>query len=152
MKPENTKSNLLVKVEKEFNVPASRVFDAWLDTEKLGLWMFGPSVRHEEIVMLKTDPREGGSFSFIVKRNGEEINHIGKYIEINPPNKLVFTWGIASLSEDESIVSIEIVATKKGCKLTLVHELDPKWKEYLERTKDGWAHMLDKLDIMIRNQ
>lgn len=138
-----------VKVTKSFNISAEKIFDAWLDPEKVGQWMFGPDVRDEEIVTMEIDPEEGGLFSFAVRRDGEIINHIGTYQELERPHRLVFTWGIESVSEDESVVTIDIDSTENGCRLTLVHELDPKWEEYAEQTKEGWGHMLDKLKEFI---
>ena len=87
----------------------------------------------------------GGAFSFLVRRQGEEIDHVGKYREIDRPRRLVFTWGIAGESEDESIVIIEIVPGGTGAELSLTHELDAKWADYASRTEAGWTRMLDAL-------
>ncbi len=134
-----------VKIVKEFNASAETVFDAWLDTEIIGRWMFGPGLRDEEIVALNTNPEVGGTFSFVVHRDGEELDHKGTYREIDRPNRLVFTWGVNEEAGDESVVTIDITPTEDGCRLKLVHEMAPKWEEYRERTKEGWTLMLDKL-------
>lgn len=134
-----------VKVTKEFNVPPEKVFDAWLDTEMIAQWMMGPDLRDEEILKLETNPKEGGTFSFVVLRDGEELDHKGTYREIDRPSRLVFTWGVNVEAGDESVVNIDITPTDDGCRLKLVHEMDPKWKDYIDRTRDGWTLMLDKL-------
>ena len=128
-----------------FGASPERVFDAWLNTEMLQKWMFGPAVRDEEIVRLSIDARVGGKFSFVVRRQGAEIDHVGTYLEIDRPRRLVFTWGIAGESTDESRVVITIVPEGSGCELTLTHEMDPKWAEYADRTQAGWSKMLDML-------
>src|SRR5262245_33774950 len=102
--------NVKVSVTRHFDASPERVFDAWLDPEKIGKWMFGPALREEEVLRIVADARVGGSFSFLVRRQGEEIDHVGKYREIDRPRRLVFTWGIAGQSEDESLVTIEIAA------------------------------------------
>lgn len=145
-------SKTTVKITKEFNVSAEKIFEAWIDPAMLRCWMFGPEVRDEKIVKLKTNPEKGGNFTFVVRRNNEVINHLGTYLELNYPHRLVFTWGIESESEDESIVTIDIESTESGCKLTLVHELDPKWEEYAERTREGWNTMLDILKEIFTNK
>lgn len=138
-----------VKVTKNFSVSAEKVFDAWLDPELLSRWMFGPEVREEKIVALENDPHKGGRFSYVVLRDGKEIDHKGTYRKIDRPHRLVFTWGVDVEAGDESVVTIDITPTDDGCRLTLVHEMDPKWAEYKDRTKEGWAYMLGKLKEII---
>jgi uncharacterized protein YndB with AHSA1/START domain len=136
-------SDPIVKVTKTFDAIPELVFDGWLDTAMLEKWMFGPAVRDEEIVHLELDPRVGGRFSFLVRRGGEEIDHVGRYLEIDSPRRLVFTWGI--VGSDNSTVAVEIAGDDKGCELILTHFLHPDWADYVERTRQGWAFMLEKL-------
>ena len=137
--------NVKVSVTRHFDASPERVFDALLDPEMIGKWMFGPALREEEVLRIVADARVGGSFSFLVRRQGEEIDHVGKYWEIDRPRRLVFTWGIAGDSEDESLVIIEIVPRETGAELTLTHEMDTKWADYASRTEAGWTKMLDAL-------
>jgi uncharacterized protein YndB with AHSA1/START domain len=37
------------RVARHFNIPAERLFEAWLDTSVIGQWMFGPNVRDEHL-------------------------------------------------------------------------------------------------------
>jgi len=141
----NAEPNVKVSVSRRFSASPERVFDSWLDPEMIGKWMFGPALREEEVLRTAVDARVGGSFSFLVRRQGEEIDHIGEYREIDRPRRLVFTWGIAGFSEDESLVIIEIVPRENGSELTLTHEMDSKWADYASRTEAAWAKMLDAL-------
>ncbi len=138
-------NGIIITIVKTFTASPEKIFNAWVDPEWIGRWMFGPDVRDEEIIKLETNPEQGGSFSFVVRRDNEVISHLGKYLEFARPTRLAFTWGIESESEDESVVRIEITPTESGCSLTLIHELDPKWKDYADRTREGWSYMLDKL-------
>jgi len=135
----------VVRVTRRFDAAPGRVFDAWLDAEMIGRWMFGPSLRDEEVVRIALDARVGGSFSFVVRRQGQEIDHIGEYREIIRPRRLVFTWGIAQDKPDMSRVIVDIVALASGCELTLTHELHPDWADYASRTEAGWTKMLAAL-------
>lgn len=141
--------NIKVGVSRHFNVSPERLFDAWLDPEMIGKWMFGPALREEEVLRIVADARVGGSFSFLVRRQGQEIDHVGKYREIDRPRRLVFTWGIAGDSQDESLVVVEIVPQGAGAELTLTHEMEPKWADYASRTEAAWAKMLDALDAAL---
>ena len=107
--------------------------------------MFGPQLRDEEIVRLTLDARVGGTFSFVVRRQGQEIDHIGRYETIERPRRLVFTWSIAPDKIDASRVQIDIVPDGKGCALTLRHGLAPEWADYKDRTQKGWETMVGAL-------
>jgi uncharacterized protein YndB with AHSA1/START domain len=137
--------NLNVCVVRRFSASPERVFDAWLDPAMVGRFMFGPGLRDEEIVGLSIDARVGGSFSFLVRRQGEVIDHVGEYLQIDRPRRLVFTWGIAQHAPDTSRVVIDIVPVEAGSELTLTHELHPAWADYASRTQAGWTSMLDAL-------
>jgi uncharacterized protein YndB with AHSA1/START domain len=135
----------VVTVTKCFDVAPERVFDAWLSSEMIGRWMFGPALRDEEVVRITLDPRVGGRFSFVVRRQGNEIDHIGRYLEIDRPRRLVFTWAVAPDAEDASRVTIEIVPQGAGCDLTLTHEMQPQWADFAGRVHEGWTTMLGAL-------
>lgn len=140
----NTESNVNVRVTRQFSVSPEKVFDAWLDPEMIGKWMFGPDLRDEEVLRISLDPRVGGSFSFVVRRQGQEIDHVGEYLKMDRPRRLVFTWGVADV-EGSSRVMIDIVPLKNGSELTLTHELHSDWADFAGRTKDAWTKMLDVL-------
>lgn len=135
-----------ISVTREFGVPPDRVFSAWLVPRMLGQWMFGPRVRDENVVRLDLDPRVGGRFSLKVERDGVLVDHVGRYLELQHPTRLVFTWAIRDRSEGEpSVVSIDIVPKGDGCELTLIHTMEARWSEYVERTRSAWSTMLDAL-------
>jgi len=138
---------LKVRVTRYIDAPPERLFNAWLDPKLLGTWMFGKNVRDEEIVRLEVDPRVGGQFSFVVRRQGQEFNHIGSYLEIAPARRLVFTWGVAN--SDTSQVEVEFLAQGPGCEVVVTHELHPNWVDFAAKTQSGWAMMLEALSKAI---
>ena len=101
-------------VLRRFDASAERIFDAWFDPVWLGRWMFGPSVRDGLIVRLTLDARVGGKFSFVVNRQGTEIDHVGEYREIDRPRLLVFTWATRDRLSEASRVIIEITPRDQG--------------------------------------
>jgi uncharacterized protein YndB with AHSA1/START domain len=131
-----------VSVTRTFTVAPERVFDAWLDPAMIGQWMFGPRLRDEEVLGLDVNARVGGSFSFCVRRQGKELDHVGKYREIDRPRRLVFTWGVKQDTGDTSVVSVDIVPLAAGCKLTLIHGVPP---EYAKLVEASWTKMLEAL-------
>ena len=135
-----------VRATRYFEASPERVFDAWLVPRTLGQWMFGPRVREENVVRLDVDPRVCGSFSLKVERNGQIVDHVGQYLEIERPRRLAFTWAVKGESDDApSQIRIDIAASSSGCVLTLVHTMDAKWADYAQRAQDAWNTMLDAL-------
>ncbi|MCX6047914.1 MAG: SRPBCC domain-containing protein [Chloroflexi bacterium] len=142
--PSDEPTKPCARVTRRFNATPERVFDAWLDPSKINGFLFGPNLRDEEVVDIAVDARVGGAFSFVVRRQGQQIDHIGEYLEITRPRRLAFTWGVAQ-DESRSQVLIEIRPFEQGCELTLTHELDPAWADYTDRAAESWAKMLDAL-------
>lgn len=135
-----------VRLARRLPMPCERVFDAWLVPRVLGQWMFGARVRDENVMRMQVDPRVGGRFSLQVERAGEVFDHVGEYLKIERPRHLAFTWAVKGFSEEApSRVAVDILPVHGGCKLTLVHTLDPRWAEYAPRTEAGWNTMLQAL-------
>ena len=139
-------------VSHKFAVPAERVFDAWLDPEWIGRWMFGPDVRDERVVRLSVEPHVGGRFSFVVNRQGAEIDHVGEYLEIDRPHLLVFTWGTRDSLPATSRVIVEIAPCAGGCELTLTHVMAADWATFTERAAASWRLMLSTLAGLLANK
>jgi uncharacterized protein YndB with AHSA1/START domain len=137
------------RVTHHFSASSEQVYDAWLDPELIGQWMFGPKLREEEVVTMTTDAHVGGTFSFVVRRQGMELDHIGEYLELERPRSLVFTWAVAPDPIDSSRVNIEIVPDGSGCNVTLTHLLSPEWADFVSRIEESWTVMLNALDATL---
>jgi len=148
----NVGANALVRVNHRFPASAEAVFDAWLDPELIGKWMFGPAVRDEQVVRTLIDPRVGGAFSFVVRRQGKEISHLGEYLTIERPHRLVFTWTTADSLPATSRVTIEILSLENQCELTLTHEIQPERLDYAARMEESWSKMLNVLEAALSEE
>ncbi|RYG41416.1 SRPBCC domain-containing protein, partial [bacterium] len=98
-----------------------------------------------EIQKIEIDPTVGGRFTFVDRREGEDILHTGEYLEIDRPRRIVFTWSIPESSDDVSKVTIEITPKAMGCDVVLTHELKPEWVNYRKDIAGSWKKMLDAL-------
>lgn len=141
-----------VTLQRSFTAPSEKVFDAWVIPTLLGSWMFGPKVRQEEIIRLNNSPRVGGEFSYVVKRQGETINHVGSFLEIRRPEKLRFSWGVEDRGGANSTVSIELREESGKTRLKLSHQLLPEYAAHADRVKQGWATMCDALAALLDKQ
>lgn len=137
----NEHSRLTVTVKRCFKASPERAFDAWLDAAKARQFLFsqGPhNVVHAEI-----DARVGGSFLFVARRGDKDIDHMGEYLEIDRPRRLVFSLLVPAFSANKNRVAIEIVPLQSGCKLTLTHE--GVATSFEQAIFEGWTGFLREL-------
>jgi uncharacterized protein YndB with AHSA1/START domain len=134
-----------------FKAAPGRVYDAILDPGMIARFMFGPLLREEQILHIRNAPKVGGEFSFKVRRGATEIDHVGRYLELDRPKRIVFTWAIAP-DNHGSTVAIDIAPTQDGCKLTLTHELAPGWENFVEQARGSWERMLGVLSTLVPAQ
>jgi uncharacterized protein YndB with AHSA1/START domain len=141
---------VILTVTRDFAAPSETVFDAWLDPALARQFLF--TTPTSEIATCEIDARVGGRF-FIVDRRGEELpEHHGRYLEIDRPRRLVFLFRGPGTTEDEwTRVSLDIVPTTAGCTLRLTHEIAPKWAEWKDRVRQGWAMILDREADMLEH-
>ena len=130
-----------VRVTRRYAASAERVFDAWLDPKTAGRWLFATPTG--EMVRVEIDARVGGAFCFTDRRDGEDIDHVGRYEAIDRPRRLAFSFSVPKFSAESTRVIVEIAALDNGCELTLTHE--GVLPDYIERTKGGWTMILDRL-------
>lgn len=134
---------ITVRVTRQYAFSAERVFDAWLDPVLAAKWLFTNS--SGRIVRAEVDPRVGGRFTFADLRDGEEVEHVGEYLEIDRPHRLVFTFAVPKYSPDFDRVTIDITPQGGGCELTLAHEIAPEWISYARGAQNAWLLMLEGL-------
>lgn len=151
-----------VYITYEFNAPVKMVFEAWTQPEQLLQW-FAPTgcdLKFESI-----DVRKGGSFhSCISNPQFGDCWCKGTYLEIDYPNKLVFTMEVADASGN-SISAIDAGMDSEWPDSTTVDvtftENNGKTKVELRQTvsealakKTGahpsWILMLDRLQELLK--
>jgi len=143
MKPQPQKAT--VQVTRRFSASAERTFDAWLDPNTAGKWLFATPAGNMSKV--KIDARVGGSYLIVECREGADVEHIGEYLGIDRPRRLVFTLKVPKYSQENTKVTIEIRALESGCELTLTHE--GVLSDYVASTTSGWNMILDQLSATL---
>lgn len=138
--------NLTLK--KRLPVPPEVVFDAWTTPEHMENW-FSPAMMPASVPKLEL--RVGGEFR--VDMHGEEKDyvHTGKYIEIDRPRKLVFSWFSESTQQKETVVTLELQADGDGTLLSLTHERFPT-EESRDAHRGGWSEIVDRLEDVLAKQ
>ena len=86
------KSDRELVVTRTFNGPAHIVFDAWTKPELLKRW-WAPKSCEISFVSCETDVRTGGTYRFVFSHpsSDQPMSFFGRYVEVTPPSRLVWT-------------------------------------------------------------
>jgi len=133
---------ILLTISCRIDAVPERVFDAWLDPASAGQWLF--ATPQGQMKRVTIDPRVGGKFHIDEQRAEGLVEHVGEYLELQRPHRLVFAFSAMEGSDPTKVV-VDIVAENQGSLVTLTHELDPKWASYEDRTRQGWTMILSGL-------
>ncbi len=69
----------------------------------------------------------------------------GEYLEVNEPNKLVYTWSWENGLATDTLVSVEFREADNGTEIELTHRRLPS-EEIRSRHEQGWGGSLNRLD------
>ena len=115
--------------------PPTDVFPFFTDPSKMIVW---------KAVEATLDPRPGGIFRIDV--TGRDVA-LGEYVEIDPPRRVVFTFGWEAESSPappgSTTVEVTLVPDGDGTLLRLVHRGVPA--EIRAGSTGGWDHYLPRL-------
>ena len=122
------KSERELVVTRTFNGPARLVFEAWTQPELLKRW-WAPKSTGMSLLSCEADVRVGGRyrFEFGHEQVSEPMVFFGRYIEVTPHSRLVWT----NDESDDGAVTTVTFEEKGGKTLLLMHELHPS-KEALD--------------------
>jgi uncharacterized protein YndB with AHSA1/START domain len=128
------------QLERTLMIDASpeTVWEFFVDPEKAVRWM-GTNARF--------DPQPGGEYRCEVI---PEHTAIGEFVELDPPHRLVFTWGWdradSAVQPGKSTIEVELTPDGAATKLHFVHRDLPGAAE-VESHGHGWDHYLARLEI-----
>ena len=111
----------------------ARVFRYFTDATALTAWMGRRAV---------LDPEPGGEFSLDFLR----VNVRGRYVDVEPPTRLVISWGhegSAILPPGASTVEVTLSPESGGTLVRLVHRGLPQAEA--PRHAIGWQHFIARL-------
>ncbi len=134
-----------LRMTRRFAATPERVFAAWTDPALVARWLFtGPdSARHTA----ELDVRVGGKWEITDRRDGVDYRATGEYLAVEPPHRLVFTFGMPQFSPEFDRVVVEIAADGAEAVMTLTQELLPP--EQAAATEDGWSKMFEALAQLV---
>jgi uncharacterized protein YndB with AHSA1/START domain len=115
----------------------AEVYEYFTVAEAMVLWMGQLS---------SLDPVPGGEFAVDV--NGASVR--GRFVELEPPHRLVFTWGFIGsdvLPPETSTVEVLLRPEGSGTRVEIVHRDLPR--DEASRHAPGWRHFLRELATVV---
>jgi uncharacterized protein YndB with AHSA1/START domain len=135
------KSEREMVVTRTFDGPARLVFEAWTKPELLKLW-WAPKSTGMTLLSCQLDVRVGGQYRFVFGHGANTIAFFGKYIEVTPHSRLVWT----NEEDDGGEAITPVTFEEKGGKTLLVmHELHPS-KEALDAALGAGERMRETFE------
>ncbi len=127
---------LNVNVSRLIRAAPEEVFRAWMDPQRLHRW-FGTT---RQIV----DPKVDGLFFLAMEHQGRTWPHYGRYLRIEEPRLVEFTWMSEGTQGRESVVTIEMTARDGGTQLTLTHAGVPD-TDLGRGHEEGWTAIIGEV-------
>jgi uncharacterized protein YndB with AHSA1/START domain len=129
----------LTEVTVSRTIPASpqNVFDVWMDPKSPG----GPWFGSDRVIL---NPVVDGLFYLAMKHEGRTWPHYGRFLKIERPRVIEYTWMSEATQGAESIVTVTLEPRGEQTEVTLRHSGVPD-DEMGRKHKDGWAWVLSAL-------
>jgi uncharacterized protein YndB with AHSA1/START domain len=145
-----------LQIRRTFAAPREEVFAAWAEREQLEKWMCRDVAAHV-ITHHVQDIRTGGRYLVEIRdpTNGETYWGQGDYLEVRPPEKIVFSWSWTKQEADgsrtklnpespETQVTVEFFARGNSTEIVLTHAVFSTEKDREEHDR-GWNGCFDVL-------
>ncbi len=139
-------SDLELIATRTFKAPARRLFEAWKQPDLIMQW-WAPKSFGITFLSCETDVRTGGGYRYVFSHPDLEqpMAFFGRYIEIEPPNRIVWTNEEAA---EGSVTTVTFDETD-GQTRVVVHDLYPS-KDALDAAiasggTGAWPEQFDEL-------
>src|SRR5262249_51761562 len=143
------KSERELVVTRTFDGPARIVFEAWTKPELFKRWWV-PKSMGASLLSCEMDVRVGGRYRLVFSHDASTMEFFGRYIEVTPHSRLVWTNDEGGDSGPVTTVTFE---EKGGKTLLVVHDLYPSKQALAGASASGatgaMPEQLDQLDELL---
>jgi uncharacterized protein YndB with AHSA1/START domain len=140
-----------LEVRRIFAASRESVFAAWTRAEALRQW-WGVAAGYT-VPLAEVDFRVEGRYrlGMLPPDSQEMVVLTGEYRLIQPPDKLVFTWGFEGQDGPESLITLQFRTRGNGTELILTHEYQGP-AEIAENFRQGWEGMFERLGQVLAKE
>jgi uncharacterized protein YndB with AHSA1/START domain len=139
-----------LRLERTFKAPAQAVFEAWTSADMLRRWW--PAGSDWDTPVAEVDVRVGGRLRLVMRSpDGVEFGGGGEYVEITPPERLVFTWSWDGHAGHEGVQLIEVALSERpdGTTTVVLTNRGLEDEESKRSHRAGWEASFDNLDRVL---
>lgn len=138
----------VLRIERTFDAPVERVFDAWTSEEVLRRWLHG--MPGWETPTAEVDLRVGGKIRIVMRdpSDGTEAGATGEYRVVEPPRKLVFTWIWDHHPDEPQLIELEFSERDGTTTVVMTNSSIPTEAQW-ESQERGWNVCYDNLERML---
>ena len=143
-----TNSETSLNLKRVFAAPRQKVFNAWTDPNALKEWFHAgddwTTPVHE------VDLRVGGRYRIGMQSPDADAPYViqGVYKEVQPPERLVYTWSWEGEDPFETLVTVVFKDLGDSTEVQLTHEQFPNQAER-DKHNEGWCGCLEQLEKFI---
>jgi uncharacterized protein YndB with AHSA1/START domain len=137
----------VLRIERTFHAPPSKVFEAWTSPEVLRRWWHA---EHSwETTIAEVDARVGGAIQLVMRNpaDGSEYAGHGEFTILEPPRRLAFTWAWENEPSARQLVEVEF--TDRGERTTVVMTHTGLPEAETDDYRAGWQNSFDNLDVAL---
>ncbi len=137
----------VLRIERTFNAPASKVFEAWTSAEVLRRWWHAEHGWATPIA--EVDVRVGGAIHLLMRNpaDGSEYAGRGEFTLLEPPRRLAFTWAWENEQSARQLVEVEFTEHGKRTTVVMTHTGLPEAET--DDYRAGWQNSFDNLDVAL---
>lgn len=132
-----------VRLSRQVSAPPERIFDAWLSADEARTFLFAGRIG--DAITSEIDARVGGRFRVVRQCNGEHVEYLGEYLEIDRPHRLVYSLFVEKHGQRDDRVIVEFAPVEEQSLLVLTHEFSLPNPAERSRIQRGWTRVLDIL-------
>jgi uncharacterized protein YndB with AHSA1/START domain len=126
-----------ITVSRAIPAAAEQVFDVWMDPKSPG----GPWFGGERAIV---NPVVDGLFYLAVSHEGRTWPHYGRFVTVDRPRRVEYTWVSEATKGVESIVAVSFEPRGDQTEVTLRHSGVPD-DDMGRKHEEGWTWMLSML-------
>jgi uncharacterized protein YndB with AHSA1/START domain len=139
--------NRTLRIERAFQAPIERVFDAWTSPEVMRRWFHCEPDWSTPVA--EVDLRVGGKVRIVMHRSGDtDIEAGGEYLAIERPHRLVMTWAFSDDRDNQQLIELSFSESGGSTTVVMVNS-QISTEERREAQQQGWHGCLDELARML---